>query len=193
MRGAGPSFGITTSITVKTFPVPSSTTVFTYTWDMTAATASDVLDAYQSFSLGNVPPGFGSELLLSKGSTKGRVSITLQGVWFGAANAFDDTIDPLLKKINERPQSRHKKAGTYIDSVAFFGEAGGRLNTTGIPDEHSAFYVKSLLTPESQPMTRTSQRAFMDYLANEGFTSAVVGRMYQSEGKRSNLDTELVH
>ncbi|KAF9447904.1 Glucooligosaccharide oxidase [Macrolepiota fuliginosa MF-IS2] len=173
MRGAGPSFGITTSITVKTFPVPPSATVFLYTWDLPAASASNVLDIYQTFSLGKVPLGFGSELLLSKGNKKGRVSVTLQGVWFGSAKTFNGVITPLLGKISQKPQTQQVQSGTYIDSVAFFGDKDGKLNTTGIPDDHSAFYVKSLLTPEGQPMTQSSQRAFMEYLANEGITSRI--------------------
>jgi len=171
MRGAGPSFGITTSITVKTFPAPPSATVFLYTWDVTAATASSFLDAYQSFSLGRVSPGFGSEFLLTKGSKKGRINIVLQGVWFGPAKDFESIIDPLLEKIGQEPQNQEITPGTFIDSVAFFGDNDGKLNTTGTPDGHDTFYVKSLLTPESQPMTQESQRAFMEYLGNEGFVS----------------------
>ncbi len=186
MRGAGPSFGITTSITIKTFPVPPSATVFLYTWDVTAATASSFLDAYQTFSLGRVSPGFGSELLLTKGSKKGRVNVVLQGVWFGPAKAFDSVINPLLKEIGQKPKSQRIKPGTFIDSVVFFGDNGGKLNTNGTPDGHDTFYVKSLLTPESQPMAQKSQRAFMDYLANEGFTSKLV-RRFTSKRKVSCL------
>ncbi|EKM77123.1 hypothetical protein AGABI1DRAFT_115352 [Agaricus bisporus var. burnettii JB137-S8] len=171
MRGAGPSFGITTSMTIKTFAVPPSATVFQYTWDLNATSAASFLNAYQTFSLGQVPPQFGSELVLSKGSRQGRVSITLQGVWYDAANKFDAIIRPLVMKVSQKPRIQMVKAGKYIDSVAFFGESNNRLNTTNAPDTFDTFYVKSLLTPESQPMTTKSSQAFMQYLANQGFQS----------------------
>jgi hypothetical protein len=174
MRGAGPSFGITTSITVQTFSVPPSATEFNYTWEFTAPKASAVLDAFQSFSLGQVPPEFGSELLIQRGSRKGRISFTLQGVWFGDNDSFDGVINPLLGAIDQQPHDQHVIPGSYIDSVAYFGEDDGRLNTTIIPDTHNNFYVKSLLTPEGQPMTKESQTIFMNYLADEGFSSNLV-------------------
>ncbi|KXN89297.1 Reticuline oxidase [Leucoagaricus sp. SymC.cos] len=173
MRGAGPSFGITTSITVQTFPVPPSATVFTYNWDMAADKASSAVQAYQSFSLGQVPPEFGSEFMLYKGSKKGRVGMTLQGVWFGDADLFEDTINPLLNQIDQQPQETHVQPGSYINSVAFFGDEDGRLNTTGIPDGNDNFYVKSLLTPESQPIATESWDAFANYLANQGFSTSL--------------------
>lgn len=95
--------------------------------------------------------------------------MTLQGVWFGDESAFDGIINPLLNQIGQRTQSQQVTPGRYIDSVAFFGGEDGRLNTTGRPDGHDNFYVKSLLTPESQPIGNESAQAFMTYLANEGF------------------------
>jgi hypothetical protein len=176
MRGAGPSFGITTSITVQTFSVPPSATVFSYSWDLSAEEASSTLDAYQTFSLGQVPPEFGSELVFGKGSTQGRISITLQGVWFGEEDGFDGAINPLLNAIGTQSQNQQIIPGTYIDSVAFFGdEPDERLNTTNIPDQQDNFYVKSLLTPQGQPIMNASQVAWMNYLANEGFSSQIVG------------------
>jgi hypothetical protein len=177
MRGAGPSFGITTSITVKTFPVPPSVTIFQYTWDLNTTIASSFLNAYQTFSLGQVPPQFGSELLLMKGSKQGRVSVTLQGVWYDSPNKFDAVIQPLLKQVGgQKPVNQIVKAGKYIDSVAFFGEMNNRLNTTGVPDEIDTFYVKSLLTPEKQPMTMKSCQSLMQYLANQGFNAQIVNK-----------------
>jgi hypothetical protein len=176
MRGAGPSFGITTSFTLQTFPVPPSTTVFLYTWSMTASEASSLFDVYQSFSLGQVPPEFGSELVLEKGSKRGLITVTLQGVWFGPSSAFNATISPLLNNIGQSPNSRLVQPGSYIDSVEFFAGDDGPLNTTGVPDGHSNFYVKSLLTPESQPIPEESSTAFMNYLATTGYDSDIVSR-----------------
>jgi hypothetical protein len=179
MRGAGPSFGITTSITVKTFAVPPSVTIFQYTWDLNVTTASSFLNAYQTFSLGQIPPQFGSELLLMRGSRQGRVSVTLQGVWYDVAGKFDAVVRPLLMKVDQRPMNQTVEVGRYIDSVAFFGGMGDRLNTSNVPDAFDTFYVKSLLTPESQPMTRGSCQALIQYLANEGFQAQIVSGRFQ--------------
>lgn len=176
MRGAGPSFGIVTSITIKTFPVPPTTVTFQYNWDLTAEKATSILDAYQKFSLGHVPPEFGSELTGVKGSEKGKVAIAISGIWSGPEDTFNPVIAPLLHQIGHKPQNQTVKAGAYIESLQFFGEKGGRLNTTVIPDQPNTFYPKSLLTPENQPMTQKSLHVFMKYLANEGFTTEVVSR-----------------
>jgi hypothetical protein len=44
--------------------------------------ASAVLNAFKSFSLGQISTEFGSELLIQRGSRTGRVNFTLQSVWF---------------------------------------------------------------------------------------------------------------
>lgn len=172
MRGSAGSFGITTSIKVKTFPAPPSATVFQYNWDLSATDASNGIDAFHSFIQTNIPPEFGAEINFGKGSVSGKVSFTLAGGWYGAANKFNAVISPLLAKLPKNPR-KSLNVGTYINSVKVL--AGSQsLNTSTAPDVHDTFYVKSIMTPASSPMSSASIRAFTNYLAQEGFSSTTV-------------------
>ncbi|PPQ96356.1 hypothetical protein CVT26_005043 [Gymnopilus dilepis] len=168
LRGSSSSFGIVTSIQAKTLAAPSSATVFEYHWDMSAATAASALAAFQSFVVErNLPQEFGAEIVLGAGSSQGRVAFGITGGWYAAANQFNSVIAPLLAKL-PKPSSSTITPGSYINSVQVLGGLG-RLNTTGVPDSTDTFYAKSLMTPESAPMSNKSMTAFMNYLANEGF------------------------
>ena len=173
MRGSSGSFGIVTSIRVKTFAAPPSTTIFEYHWHLNAADAANIADQFQKFVLTNIPQEFGAELIVSKGSSSGRVTLGLSGGWYAPANQFENVIAPLLSKL-PTPSSKKLTVGTYIQSVQFLGGLG-RLSTAGIPDSHDTFYAKSLMTPEASPMSTTALNAFMSYLGNAGFTANTVG------------------
>ncbi len=42
------------------------------------------------------------------------------------------------------------------------------------PDNTDTFYAKSLMTPEGAPMSAQALQAFMNVVANEGFTTETV-------------------
>lgn len=172
MRGSAGSFGVTTSIKVKTFPAPPSATVFQYNWDLSVTDASNGITAFQTFVQTNIPPEFGAEINLGKGSSSGKVSFTLVGGWYGAASKLNATISPLLAKLPKNPKTS-LNVGTYINSVKAL--AGSQsLDTSTAPDVHDTFYAKSLMTPASSPMSPAAIKAFMNYLAHEGFASTTV-------------------
>ncbi|KAF8229605.1 glucooligosaccharide oxidase [Tricholoma matsutake] len=172
MRGAGSSFGITTSIEVTTHPAPPSVTVFEYDWDLPVADAANSLAAFQSFVQTNIPPELGPYFNLSRGSAPGRVGIQLRGGWYGPAGGLNSTIDPLLNQIPSSPRTL-LNVGTYINSVQIFGHDAGNpnINTSGVPDFHDTFYTKCIMTPEGSPMSNSSITALMNYLGNEGVSS----------------------
>ena len=115
-----------------------------------------------------------AEIVLSKGSSKGRVNFGLTGGWYAPADEFDDFIEPLL---NTLPPYSEKTitAGTYIKSVENLGGLG-RLNSTGVPDTHDTFYAKSIMTPEKAPMSINALNALTSYLGNQGFAANTVRR-----------------
>lgn len=164
LRGAAPSFGITTSIEVKTFAAPSSATVYSYVWDLDVATAAAGLGSFQKYAQADAPSELGAEITLGKGSNKGRVYFQLIGVWYGTGN-LDDVLKPLLDDLPGGPQIE-LNPGSYIQSVEKL--AGGSLDVSA-PDTTDTFYAKSLMTPEDSPMSNDSMNAFMCYLANEGY------------------------
>ena len=140
---------------------------------MSAATAASAFAAFQSFAVEpDLPQEFGAEIVLEAGSSKGRVSFGITGGWYAAAERFHSVISPLLAKL-PKPSSSTITPGSYINSVQVLGVLG-RLNTTGFPDSTDTFYAKSLMTPESAPMSNKSITAFMDYLANQGFGTNTV-------------------
>ncbi|KAL0060092.1 hypothetical protein AAF712_013137 [Marasmius tenuissimus] len=170
LRGAAPSFGITTSIEVATFPAPSYSIVFSYTWDLDASAAGQALVDFQSFvtDTSDLPPEFGGELTLYKGSAQGKVGFKLIGGWYGEQGGkLDEVLAPYLAKLPQPATNDRLGDGTYIGSVK---ELGGSLDTTG-PDTTDTFYAKSLITPAGTPLSGDAAGSFMQYLSNEGFQS----------------------
>ena len=172
MRGSAPSFGITTSIEVKTFAAPPSVTVFRYDWNnLDAADAANGIAAFQTFvQSDDVPSHFGGEINLLKSTAPGTVSFELLGGWYGPESELAGVLFPLLARLPQNPQV-NLTSGTYLDSVVYL--SGGSLNTTQ-PDRNDTFYVKSLMTPQSSPMSTEAITAFINYLANEGQGSTLV-------------------
>ena len=172
MRGASGSFGVVTSVQVETFAAPESATIFSYHWDFNAADAASATQQFQNFVQSDIPQEFGAEIVLSRGSSSGRVSFGLTGGWYAPADQFAAVIARLLDTLPP-PSRQSVNPGTYIESVQHLGGLN-MLNTTDIPDIHDTFYAKSLMTPEASPMTSTALNAFMTYLGNTGFTANTV-------------------
>ncbi|KAK1223403.1 hypothetical protein PQX77_013720 [Marasmius sp. AFHP31] len=164
MRGAAPSFGITTSITFKTYPIPNEaylTRVVT------------TLQAFVTSSESNIPPEL--SLYLSLGKPKeGRVYAEITGGWYGSQDAFDNLFDPFLRGLQSEegvhvppPEKRRFDGdGTYIGALKANAYRGS-LDTTK-PEPGKPFYAKSLTVPESEPLEQRAVMAFAEYLAEEG-------------------------
>ncbi|KAL0057742.1 hypothetical protein AAF712_015607 [Marasmius tenuissimus] len=171
LRGAAPSFGITTSIEVETFSVPTYSIIFSYTWDLDAQTASQALLDFQTFATNttDLPLEFGGGLTFSKGSTQGKVGFTLIGGWYGSQGGkLDEVLAPLLGKMPKPTTSDRLGNGTYIDSVK---ELGGGLDTSKAEDTTDTFYARSLMTPVGEPLSADAARAFTKYLSEPGWKS----------------------
>jgi hypothetical protein len=171
MRGAASSFGITTSITVQTFAAPSFAKVFEYDYQMTTSQASSAMAAFQSFVQTDIPAELGMEINMGSGDSRGSISFTLAGAWYGAqGSALNNTLAPLLAQLPKPKNVTFSGNGTYIDSVRVLSETP--LDTSSEADETDTFYAKSLMTPSGQPMTAAAISAYINYLATTGFDSA---------------------
>ncbi|KAJ7855030.1 glucooligosaccharide oxidase [Mycena olivaceomarginata] len=169
LRGAGPSFGIITSIEFSVFPSPASVIVFQYNWHLDVENAATALDTFQKFVVQpSLPPEFGAEIVLTRGAIAGNVSFGLTGAWHGDPSLLNGTVAPFLAAMPPLNAVTFT-GGNWIDSVNFL--AGGTLNTSSAPDYTDTFYAKSLMTPEASPMNEAARTAFMNGLAYEGFTS----------------------
>jgi hypothetical protein len=166
MRGAAPSFGIATSIRVKTFPVPPSVTVFSYSWNMSAAEAINSLSAFQDFAYTEVPPELG--VLMTFRRVSGQLSLDLIGAWYGPDDYFNTTITPLLQGFpsNYEPLILH---GTYMQSVERLGYQVLNSNTTS-----QNLYLKSILTPVNSPMTEDAIAALINQFLGDQFPPNLV-------------------
>ncbi|KAJ7497947.1 glucooligosaccharide oxidase [Mycena galericulata] len=169
IRGASPSFGIVTSIEVQTFPAPASAIVFQYGWDSLDVTAaSAAIASFQTFAASNIPPEFGAELVFSAGPSKSTVTFGWTGAFYGNASDFNSTVAPYLKTL-PTPSWSTITPGSYINSVSVL--AGQPLNTSTAPEATDTFYTKSLMTPSGSPMSAAAIKAFVTYMAVQGFSS----------------------
>ncbi|KAG6829575.1 hypothetical protein H0H92_004124 [Tricholoma furcatifolium] len=178
LRGAASSFGIVTSIEVETFPAPPTGTIFQYSWDgLTPTNATRILSVIQQFiATGDVPSYLGGEINLFRGSVVGTISISFEGGWYAPLETLNATVQPLLDQI--LPVSRTSFfTGTYLETAENL--AGGSLDTTSAPDGHDTFYAKSLMTPQSSPMSDSTLLAYTTYLAYQGFDAEVVSTCRQ--------------
>ena len=167
MRGSAPSFGITTSITVKTFPAPPSVTIFQYIWTMTPSNAAKAVSTFQQFAKTNIPKEFGVELVLGKSNSAGHLYFSLTGSYYGAEQGLTSIVAPFLSQV-QQPDSTEFTPGSYIDSVKNLG--GGSLSTSAA-ETRQTFYAKSLMTPA---ISSKALDAFTNYLANQGSQTNLV-------------------
>ncbi|KAF5311543.1 hypothetical protein D9758_018766 [Tetrapyrgos nigripes] len=171
LRGAAPSFAITTSIELHTFPVPSHAIGFSYSWELDATAAGQAFLAYQNYSLSGPPSVMGSELNIGPGSSRGSISVSLVGGWYAdesSNDGLDAALQPFLSQMPEPSSSEKLGNGTYIDSVVQFG---GSLDTSAEPDTTDTFYAKSLMTTTGSPVSADAFNAFAKFLSEDGFDS----------------------
>ena len=132
--------------------------------------ASQALDLFQEFAkTPNLPPQFGAEIVLTPGAIPGNVSFGLTGTWYGPKSQENITVQPFLEAMPPINTVHFTGNGTWIDNLVQL--AGGSLNTSLAPDNTDTFYAKSLIVPESAPLTSAASTAFMKYLANEGLNA----------------------
>ncbi|KAJ7485395.1 hypothetical protein FB451DRAFT_55770 [Mycena latifolia] len=171
IRGASPSFGIVTSIEVQTFPAPSSTVAFEYVWDsLDIATASSAILAFQDFTTTNLPAAFGANLIFNKGSASGKVALTFLGAYYENPKALNTILAPYLSVL-PKVASNKTALGTYIDSLYFLSDWIGTPFSNFSASPTLSFYSKSIMTPESVPMSVAAIEALVTYIATKGFSS----------------------
>ncbi|KAF7320857.1 Glucooligosaccharide oxidase [Mycena chlorophos] len=168
MRGAGPSFAITTAIKFKLYTPPQTVIIFSYNWQLTASGAADALGKFQAFvEESNLPAVFGSEIVLTRGNVEGNVTFALSGAWQGNPNLLNGTVKPYLDAMPPL-HAESFFTGNWIESLENLG--GGSLNTSAAPDDTDTFYAKSLMSPA---LETASREAFFNVVATEGFTTNI--------------------
>jgi len=130
IRGAAPSFGVVTSLTVKTQPAPSKNVLFSYTFSLPNATiAAKTFLAFQNFGANDAPPALGINVELGNGD------FTISGVYYGPKSELATVIQPLLDTVPEPPTSSSVKTYDWIGILQQLAGSDGNLNTSTKPDQ----------------------------------------------------------
>ncbi|KAF9263809.1 FAD-binding domain-containing protein [Marasmius fiardii PR-910] len=170
-RGAGPSFGIVTSIETSTFALPASSLLFSYEWNsLDAQRASAALQVFQSYPQQNsLAAELGLEIVLGSGGG-GTLSFTIQGGYYGSDGraGIQRLMTPFISAMNLPGTSLNVQGdGTYIDTVRILAEEDGGLDMDG-PDMTDTFYARSIIVPENEVLSKQASDSFMNYLATHG-------------------------
>lgn len=118
LRGGGGSFAAVTAMTVRTHPA-GGLGIFTLSWPWQAA--SRVLAAWQTWAT-SVPDELWSTCHLLSTASAGDPTVSVSGVWVGAASAAAPYLDRLAAAVDEGPTSRYVADRGYLDTMLL--EAG---------------------------------------------------------------------
>ncbi|EAU90815.1 glucooligosaccharide oxidase [Coprinopsis cinerea okayama7 len=164
IRGSAPSFGIVTSITSQTFPMPPSTTTFEYGWTLSPSELSKIINHFQHFVRNNAgfAPELSAELYIAPDIRTRQLTVSLSGAFYDSPSKFQSAISGLINGMPPVGWSS-KTDGTYLKSVEHFGQWSW--------GKHDTFYAKSLLTPADELMTTNAIDAFTRYLGSNGLGS----------------------
>lgn len=166
IRGAAPSFGIITSLTVKTQLAPSSNVFFNYVFSpLNVTMAVETFLAYQNFGANNAPPTLGMNVELGKGDFE------MSGVFYGPTSDFTAVIQPLLDAVPQQPKNMSVKTYDWLGILNQLAGSDGSLNTSTMPDVSDTFYAKSLMVEEDAPLTKAAIQSFFNYLYGPGTTT----------------------
>jgi FAD/FMN-containing dehydrogenase len=115
--GGGGNFGITTSFTLQTHPIPP---LALFTLHFSWADAHDVLSSWMNW-IGAQPDELWSNCLLQSEGTSG-LNVEVSGVWCGSVSALGALVDSFVSAVGATPTSRFVAGDDYIDAMA--AEAG---------------------------------------------------------------------
>lgn len=115
--GGGGNFGVTTSFTLQTHPIPS---LALFTLHFSWADAHDVLATWMNWMSGQ-PDELWSNCLLQSEGTAG-LNVEVSGVWCGSVTALAALVDSFIHDVGATPTSRFVAGDDYLDAMA--AEAG---------------------------------------------------------------------
>ena len=166
LRGAAESFGVVTTFHLATQPAPVVVTYFQFAFDSMFATATKAANAIahlQDF-------GRNSSVVdrrIAFGVYMDGSAFTLTGTFFGALADFQSKIQPELLRGLPAPSTSTVQAMSWIDSLTKLAGESLTQPTLGY-DAHDNFYAKSLVAPETAPLTLTALKAYFQYIIDKG-------------------------
>ncbi|KAL8893637.1 MAG: hypothetical protein Q9192_005075, partial [Flavoplaca navasiana] len=149
LRGAADSIGIIITFYFQTQPAPSSVVNWVYEIPMASPQiAANAFSHIQSFALNasviDDKTGFGV--------TPSPSNFHISGTYHGDEATFRSKIAPEILRTLPTPSSTKIKSFSWIDSLADMWSSPLPQPLTGY-DNHDNFYAKSILVPETTPLT----------------------------------------
>lgn len=169
MRGAGPSFGIATTLYLQTQPAPAVTTYFGFSFPG-AAPATSIDTAVSSFiHLQDVAQNASvTDRKLSFGITLGPNNFQVRGVYLGSASEFNSTISPELLRGLSQPSSPVTVQELNWQANLELLAGGSLVVSTSEPyTARDNFFAKSVAVPEPG-FSAAVLTSYMTYIANQG-------------------------
>lgn len=164
MRGAGSSIGIAVKFYLQTKPAPTSVVTWSYSFNgfmSDVNTAAAGLMHIQSFALNSsvVDRNLGFGMYTDMGN-----SLSITGTYFGDKNTFQSKIAPELLRTLPAPSSSEVNSVDWISSLQWLGGSSTITVAAHGYDKHDDFYAKSVVTPQSSPLTAAAWKSFINYV-----------------------------
>ncbi|MCJ1295427.1 hypothetical protein MMC34_006990 [Xylographa carneopallida] len=178
LRGAAESFGVVTHFYLQTQPAPSSLVYWHYGFPnmyTSSQTMTNTILHWQDFALNSTVVdrdiGFGVHM---DGS-----DFSISGIYFGSLDTFNNVIAPELLRSVPAPNFSQVQEVDWITALEYQA-TGGSATTLSEPltnyDAHDDFatnqrrtqFAKSLVSPESDPLTADSLTSYFDYIIANG-------------------------
>jgi hypothetical protein len=156
-----------TSYNFRTHAIPTAATGFTYGWNLDTNASISIFEEYQNFVTSpKLPANVGFDFGILPGASKGSLLIFLLGEFYGPVADFNKTMAPFWAAV-PTPDIANVTSGTWIEAME--AVAVGPFNTSSAPVMRDAFYAKSLMTPQSTPISKPAIRDLITFCANEAF------------------------
>ncbi|PLW50268.1 hypothetical protein PCASD_01709 [Puccinia coronata f. sp. avenae] len=168
MRGAGPSFGIITSLTLRTHQAPRRVILFEMNFRFpNTDVAADTLHHFQSWGLKSAPSQMGLRWVVNLKNTavtgpKGiPLDWSLRGTFLGHSARFNRTLNKLTSGFRVKGDLVKLERLDWLESVQALG--GNRpLSSEGINPSNSnaSYYAKSFIVRDVSPMSYSQWTTF---------------------------------
>jgi FAD/FMN-containing dehydrogenase len=152
--GGGGNFGVVTSFTFYTHPVPE-VTLFTLRWPFAAA--DDVLGSWLSW-IGNTPDELWSNCQLLSSGAAG-VSVKVTGVFAGPPATCSSVLQPLLRTVGSAPSSQFVGPESYLRAMLIEAGCEDESVSQCLSSPRAAFAAKSAFLRSPLPSSAVSSLA----------------------------------
>lgn len=169
MRGAGDSVGIAVKFYLQTKPAPTSVVNWAFTFQgfmSNVSTAVDGLMHIQDFALNSSVVdrnmGFGMYTDMYNG-------LSISGTYFGDNSTFTTKVAPELLRGLPTPSTVKTDVADWMSTLAWLGGADTISTPPHGYDKHDIFFAKSVVTPQSTPLTAAAWEGFVSYITENAF------------------------